>query len=183
MPAQTSNGSNDVASADGAEAVTVLVDDARDFKDGRPARVARTSVQALALLAGLDGRSIDDLWLDYDLIGDDTAQPVVDHLVALAAAGSPLDVARIHIHSSNIRHGNRICAELHAAGYPARRSYAANMWVRATWRVPRARAAYGLMRQPLIPVAVLHWGTDTKKALPDVGKGLYLWWSQGDSNP
>lgn len=118
-------------SVDNTEPLTVLLDDARDFKDGRPARVVRTSDDALALLISLDGRPIDDLWLDYDLIGDDTAQPVVDHLVALSAAGAPLEVARIHVHSSNIRHGHRICAELSKAGYPARRSFAANMWVRA----------------------------------------------------
>jgi hypothetical protein len=136
MPTQPPNGSNEAAGAADAAPVTVLVDDARDFKDGRPALVARTSLRALALLVSLDGRPVDDLWLDYDLIGDDTAQPVVDHLVALAASGSPLDIARIHVHSSNIRHGHRICAELQAAGYPARRSYAANMWVRASWLAP-----------------------------------------------
>lgn len=120
-------------SIDNGEPLTVLLDDARDFKDGRPAHVVRTSDEALALLASLGGRPIDDLWLDYDLIGDDTAQPVVDHLVALSAAGASLKVARIHVHSSNIRHGHRICAELSRAGYPSRRSYAANMWVRAAW--------------------------------------------------
>jgi hypothetical protein len=111
----------------------VLVDDTRDFKDGRPALTARTSRQALALLQQLDGTRIDALWLDYDLGEDDTAQPVVEHLVALAAAGRPQPVTAIHVHSSNIRHGHRICAELVAAGYPARRSYAANMWVRHRW--------------------------------------------------
>jgi len=123
----------DTASATG---VTVLVDDTRDFKDGRPAQTARTSVSALALLDSTAGARIDDLWLDYNLIGDDTVQPVVDRLIALAAAGTPLKVSRIHVHSSNIRHGHRITAELAAAGYPARRSYAAGMWVRARWQGP-----------------------------------------------
>jgi hypothetical protein len=113
--------------------LTVLVDDTRDFKDRRPTLTARTSRQALALLRDLNGTSIDALWLDYDLGDGDTAQPVVEHLVALAAAGRPQLVTSIHVHSSNIRHGHRICAELVAAGYPARRSYAANMWVRVRW--------------------------------------------------
>src|SRR5688500_9439474 len=99
--------------------VTVLVDDTRDFKDGRPALTARSSAAALVLLDGLAGARIDDLWLDYNLIGDDTVQPVVDRLIALADAGTPLATARIHVHSSNIRHGHRITAELAAAGYPA----------------------------------------------------------------
>ena len=116
--------------------LTVLIDDTRDFKDGRPTLTARTSEEAIALLRGLADTPIDDLWLDYDLGFGDTAQPVVDHLVGLAAAGSPQPVATIHVHSSNIRHGHRICAELVAAGYPARRSYAANMWVRVRWQAP-----------------------------------------------
>ena len=113
--------------------VTVLVDDTRDFKDGRPALTARSSADALVLLDSLAGARIDDLWLDYNLIGEDTVQPVVDHLVGLARAGTPLATARIHVHSSNIRHGHRITAELAAVGYPARRSYAANLWVRVRW--------------------------------------------------
>jgi hypothetical protein len=119
--------------------LTVLVDDTRDFKDGRPALTARTSGQALALLRSLGSTTIDALWLDYDLGDGDTAQPVVEHLVALAAAGRPQLVTSIHVHSSNIRHGHRICAELVAAGYPARRSYAANMWVRVRWSGPLPR--------------------------------------------
>jgi hypothetical protein len=119
-----------------APGVTVLVDDTRDFKDGRPALTARTSADALALLDRLAGSHIDDLWLDYNLVGDDTVQPVVDRLIALDTAGTPLAVSRIHVHSSNIRHGHRICVELVAAGYPARRSYAAGMWVRARWQGP-----------------------------------------------
>ncbi len=74
---------------------------------------------------------IAELWLDYDLIAGDTVQPFVDHLVTLAKAGAPLDVGRIHVHSSNIRNGHRITTELVQAGYPAARSYVANMWVRA----------------------------------------------------
>lgn len=116
--------------------LTVLVDDTRDFKDGRPALTARTSQQALDLLRSLEGTHIDDLWLDYDLSFGDTAQPLVDHLIALATSGEPQRVGRVHVHSSNIRHGHRICAELVAAGYPARRSYAANLFVRVRWTTP-----------------------------------------------
>jgi len=113
--------------------LVVLVDDTRDFKDGRDALTARTSQEAVALLRSLQACPLDDLWLDYDLSHGDTAQPVVDHLVALAACGEPLQVGRILVHSSNIRHGHRIRAELAAAGYPARRSYAANLFVRHRW--------------------------------------------------
>lgn len=56
---------------DNTQPLTVLLDDARDFKDNRPAHVVRTSGDALALLISLDDRPIDDLWLDYDLTATD----------------------------------------------------------------------------------------------------------------
>src|SRR6478736_653193 len=52
----------------------VLVDDVRDFKDGRAAVVLRTSADAVAYVQALDGRRVDELWLDHDLVGDDTVQ-------------------------------------------------------------------------------------------------------------
>ncbi len=110
----------------------VLVDDARDFLDGRPALVARSSADALAVLASVEDRRIDELWLDHDLVGDDTVQPVVDHLVEAARSSRPLHVGAVIVHSANIRAGHRILDELLAAGYPARRSFAARMW-RHTW--------------------------------------------------
>jgi hypothetical protein len=109
----------------------VLVDDTRDFKDGRSTLTARTSTEAVALLERLSPTPIDELWLDYDLGSGDTAQPVVEHLVTAAALGAPQQVSAILVHSSNIRHGHRVTAELVAAGYPARRSYAAGLFVRA----------------------------------------------------
>ena len=41
----------------------------RSFTDDRPAEVARTSAEGVALLAR--GGHIDELWLDHDLGGDD----------------------------------------------------------------------------------------------------------------
>ncbi|QKE84406.1 cyclic-phosphate processing receiver domain-containing protein [Arthrobacter sp. NEB 688] len=111
-----------------ASVLRVLVDDVRVFRDGREALVAQTSTEALALLRTLDGRFVDELWLDHDLVGDDTVQPLVDHLVARASAGAPLPVGRIYVHSANVRAGHRVNAELVAAGYPSRRSFVAGMW-------------------------------------------------------
>ena len=81
---------------------------------------------------GWHGQWVDELWLDHDLIGEDTVQPLVDLLVADAANGRPLRVGRIWVHSSNIREGHRVVQELEAAGYPVQRSYAANLW-RHSW--------------------------------------------------
>ena len=110
--------------------LTVLVDDVRGFRDERPALVARSSHEALRLLDGLGGTRIDDLWLDHDLVGDDTIRPVVDWMVRLANAGSPLNVGQIHIHSSNVGAGHWMRLQLEAAGYPVRRSFALGMWIR-----------------------------------------------------
>ena len=109
--------------------LVILLDDVRRFRDGRPALVVRSSSEALALLQSIGPQLIDELWLDYDLVRGDTAQPVVDHLVALAADGSPLNVSRIEVHSSNAREGHRICDELCRAGYNARRNFAARLWI------------------------------------------------------
>jgi len=110
--------------------LTVLVDDVRDFRDGRPARVARSSQDALRLLKELGDTRIDHLWLDHDLVGDDTIRPVVEHLVQRVRAGSPLDVGQIHIHSSNVGGGHWMGAQLREAGYPVIFSYALAIWTR-----------------------------------------------------
>lgn len=112
--------------------VTLLVDDTRLFKDGRPAVVARTSDEAVAALRTIGSEPIDELWLDYDLLFDTTSQPFVDHLLALAAVGQPPTIGTLWVHTSQIRDGRRLVDDLGRAGYPARRSYAAAMWVRNT---------------------------------------------------
>jgi hypothetical protein len=110
--------------------LTVLVDDVRDFKDERPALVARSSPQALALLAELEGVRIDHLWLDHDLAGTDTICPVVDLLVHRAKAGVPLNVGQIHIHTFNLVPGVEMAVALRSAGYVVVRSFALTMWTR-----------------------------------------------------
>jgi hypothetical protein len=110
--------------------LTVLVDDVRDFKDQRPALVARSSPEALRLLEELEGARIDHLWLDHDLIGDDTVAPVVNLLVHRARNGSPLNIGQIHIHTANVGAGLKMDALLRAAGYPVVRSYAITIWTR-----------------------------------------------------
>jgi hypothetical protein len=110
--------------------LTVLVDDVRGFRDERPGQVARSSQEALKLFDELGGTRIDDLWLDHDLVGEDTIRPVVDVLVQLANAGSPLNVGTIHIHSSNVGAGHWMGVELRGAGYAVVRSYSLTMWTR-----------------------------------------------------
>ena len=108
--------------------LTVLVDDLRGFKDERPALVACSSRKAIELLEGLGDRRVDHLWLDHDLGGEDTIQPVIDLLVRLARTGSPLDVGLVHIHTANVGAGHWMRLELAAAGYAVVRSYSLGMW-------------------------------------------------------
>lgn len=110
--------------------LTVLVDDVRGFKDERPALIARSSQEALALLDELGRMRIDHLWLDHDLVGDDTIRPVVDLLVHLARTGSPLNVGQVHIHTANTGAGHWMRLELQGAGYAVVRSYSLGMWTR-----------------------------------------------------
>jgi len=110
--------------------LTVLVDDVRGFRDERPALVARSSRDALTLLKQLGDNRIDHLWLDHDLVGEDTIRPVVDWMVELASSGSPLNVGQIHVHSANVGAGFRVTADLRAAGYLVVRSHSLGMWTR-----------------------------------------------------
>ena len=114
----------------GPSGLTVLVDDARTFRDGRAALLARSSQDALHLLGVLSGTRIDDLWLDHDLIGQDTAWPVVEFLTRRAEEGAALPVTQIHVHTANVRAGHRMVTTLAKAGYPVKRSFHARMWVR-----------------------------------------------------
>jgi len=65
---------------------TVLIDDVRRFRDGRPCLIARSSAAGVKLLEQLHRQRIEHLWLDHDLTGDDTIWPVV-HLLEVASPG------------------------------------------------------------------------------------------------
>jgi hypothetical protein len=82
--------------------LTVLIDDARPLRDQRPALAARSSQEVLRLLEDPGNTRIDHLWLDHDLIGEDTIGAVVDWMVQLASAGSPRNVGQIHVHCANV---------------------------------------------------------------------------------
>ena len=101
--------------------LVVLVDDLRSFRDGRPARVFRTSAAALGFLRALDQR-IEELWLDHDLGGDDSIRPVTLHLEEQAFLGTPVDVGIVHVHSANAPAAGSVLQGLRRYGYRAARS-------------------------------------------------------------
>jgi hypothetical protein len=110
--------------------LTVLVDDVRGFRDERPAKVARSSLEAVNLLEELGSQRIDHLWLDHDLVGEDTIRPVIELLVHRAMTGTPLNVCQVHIHSANVGAAHQMGLDLRAAGYAVVRSYSLGMWIR-----------------------------------------------------
>jgi hypothetical protein len=91
----------------------LVVDDLRVMSF--PATYARTSAAALELL---ESRPIlDELWLDHDLGGDDTAMVVVDWLCERAFYDDPLVVGRIMVHTQNPPAGEAMVRTL-ARYYP-----------------------------------------------------------------
>lgn len=98
----------------------VLVDDLRSFTDGRPAEVARTSVEGVALLESHRDRRIDELWLDHDLGGEDTIWPVVEVLEKAAFEERAFDIGLINVHSANPAGAARMVRALGHWGYRVR---------------------------------------------------------------
>ncbi len=101
----------------------VLVDDVRWFRDARECVIARTSAAAVELLTSPAGRRIEELWLDHDLRGEDTAMPVVDLLCS-----RPFDIAVVWIHSFNARGAVTMHQRLQAAGYVVKHHYDVRIW-------------------------------------------------------
>jgi hypothetical protein len=98
----------------------VLIDDLRSFVDGRPAQVARTSVEGVEALERHRARRLDELWLDHDLGGEDTIWPVVELLERAAFDGDPFDIGTIYVHSANPPGAAKIRQALERWGYHVR---------------------------------------------------------------
>jgi hypothetical protein len=112
------------------DVVRILVDDVRVFRDGRPCFVVTDVQAAIELLEGMRPVVVDELWLDYDLGGGATSLELVNYLVAAAARGEFVPVARIHVHSSNVLGAFEITKMLRAAGYLVEREYNKMLWTR-----------------------------------------------------
>lgn len=110
--------------------LTVLIDDTREFRDGRPRRVARSSKAGVALLLALRGQRIGDLWLDHDLGGDDTIWPVIRLLEDAHLEGQPFDIGLVHVHASRSGPAHRMSVSLRRAEYRVDRSHDLRLWVR-----------------------------------------------------
>lgn len=79
--------------------VVLLVDDERSFKDGRECVTVRSVDEAIDFTEGLS--SVDELWLDYILLGTDSADAFLFHLLRRKASGNPLLIKKAYIHTSS----------------------------------------------------------------------------------
>jgi hypothetical protein len=98
----------------------VLIDDLRSFLDGRPALIARTSADGVALLERHRAERLEELWLDHDLGGDDTIWPVVEVLERAAFEEHPFNIGTIYVHSANPAGSARLVQVLRHWGYEVR---------------------------------------------------------------
>lgn len=131
--------------------LVVLVDDVRTFRDRRPHVQVRRGHDALSLLRHFDVVPLAELWLDHDLLDGTTSAPVVDHLVAQAEDGNPLNVKQIEVHTARVVEGLDTARRLRRAGYAARLRHSQSMWVRFDATLHHewlpGRACRGLIRE------------------------------------
>ena len=95
----------------------LLLDDERDFLDGRVTLVARSTDEAVELTEAID--ELDELWLDYVLKGWDSTDQFLATLVKRKRAGRPLRLKKVFIHTSSfsaVSLLNDYLAELEVSG-------------------------------------------------------------------
>ena len=103
----------------------LLIDDLRNFKDGRITLIARTSKDALTILQhGVEVQEYTEIWLDHDLGLNpdgtpDTIMPVVDFLCEQAFNDMPVKVDTVYVHTSNPVGAKQMMLSLERYGYNA----------------------------------------------------------------
>ncbi len=90
----------------------------------RAATIARTSSEGLGLLAN---GAWDELWLDHDLGGVDTAWPIIRELERRHAAGANVGVTSVIVHTANPVESIRMIVALHKLPVQLRRTTALQM--------------------------------------------------------
>ena len=107
----------------------LLIDDLRNFiKAPNNLLVCRNSEDALAELRK-DNAVFTSIWLDHDLGGQDTINPVVDYLCERSVWENPVDVLTIYVHTSNPVGGDSMMRTLSKYGYSVVRVNADNHFV------------------------------------------------------
>ena len=110
----------------------LLIDDLRNFRDGRECVIARTSAEAHAILA--TNEPFYEIWFDHDLgLLDngvpDTTMSIVDLLAERAYNDDAYPVSQIYVHTSNSVGSKQIFSSLTNYGYSAVRVYAGDIFI------------------------------------------------------
>ena len=80
--------------------VIVLIDDERSFLDGREALVFRDEASAVEGILALD--HIDELWLDFNLVGMEDVSQALSSLVRASHKGAALPtIGKVFLHSAS----------------------------------------------------------------------------------
>lgn len=79
----------------------LLLDDERNFVDGREHTVVRSTQEAIQLFTDSPDVEFDEMWLDFILAGNDTVLDFALFAKKQALAGSPLKVKKFIIHTSS----------------------------------------------------------------------------------
>ncbi len=100
---------------------TLLIDDERDFLDGREYTVFRSSWEAIEHFQNEDESiadiSYDEVWLDFSLSGSDCVDEFAKFARHAAVIGTPLKVGKFIIHTNSWGGANMLKGILEGAGY------------------------------------------------------------------
>jgi hypothetical protein len=104
---------------------TLLIDDERNFLDGRESVVLRSSQDAIDHFTAEDGSisdvHYDEVWLDFSLLRSDSIMDFLFFAKKAANAGTPLSVDEFVIHTSSWSGASLIATVLDESGYKHRR--------------------------------------------------------------
>jgi len=92
----------------------LLIDDFREFKDGREAIIARSSAAGISELA--HHKKLSELWLDFDLGGTDDIIPVLRYLLEAYREQQAPTIGQVYIHTSSESAVQMMSLFLKAAG-------------------------------------------------------------------
>lgn len=104
---------------------TLLIDDLRNFRNNPAGEllIARNSQEGLDLISQGEW---DFVWLDHDLGGADTINPVIEFLAEQSFLGKPVRIQTIYIHTSNPAGASSMLSVLRKYDYHAVRIHNAN---------------------------------------------------------
>lgn len=97
----------------------LVIDDQREFDDGREAVYAKTSTEGIEALQS--NPVLDELWLDHDLGWGDTIMPVINLMLEMFHNDTPFEIGTVFIHTYNPAGERGMRASMERMGYDFKR--------------------------------------------------------------